>query len=714
MSLRNNITILLILFFFGDINAQQPSIKNLTLPKEPHVQFNDIITYKNDLWFITNTALCKLKNNQIIKVIPIENLSKFVIVDHQFIVYSIYGEFFELKNNKLIPLNFNPILTKKLNNKIINSVEYNDSTFWVSSVVGNGLIKIDLKKETIKNVSAAKDYPYFVFKEKGMLISGNNSSSDKKELAVKFSTPLHIPIAENLNFSKTNIIKLQDETYVFTRQYEVIHFSSKKILNRAFVEKNIEDILQDKTGKIWLALNGGGVISFPDAKFSSSNAVKYFGNKTIISIAEDNNGTVWFGSSGDGVYKLTYPKPIKYDAPKMFSIVNQNSENIKGNLITSTIPKISEKSSKVISVNANQNLLPPAVFINEIKINGINSELLNYYELHHNENNLQINISGVQDDGSELQYKYILEGIDTNWNYSTSTSFYYASLKPGNYTFKAYAMSDKGIWSKTPVVVTFNITPPFYQSIWFILTCVLVVVSIVLLMRYFAYRRKEKQSKRLEEEKRKALVAELHALRSQMNPHFIFNTLSSIQSYITKNNSNDAIYYLSKFSKLMRSTLENTQQQKISLKDEIEMLSLYMDLEKLRLNQKFDYEINVDEKIDVQFDEIPPLLVQPFIENAIWHGISHKKEIGFVKVNFELIDENTLKCTVVDNGIGRKRAKEITAHQNKNKSLGLSITKERLEIINSLKNSKLNVAIADLENEGIPSGTKIELFIPLD
>ena len=291
---------------------------------------------------------------------------------------------------------------------------------------------------------------------------------------------------------------------------------------------------------------------------------------------------------------------------------------------------------------------------------------------------------------------------------------YYSSLLPGNYTFKVFAMSDSGIWSKTPGIVTFSISPPLYTSFWFIFSIIFLIIAVVLTIIFVQTRKKQKRTKLFNEEKRKVLISELHALRSQMNPHFIFNTLSSIQSFITNNSSKDAVHYLSKFSKLMRATLENTQKQKIPIKDEIETLELYMDLEKLRLNNKFEYEININKNIDVQFEEIPPMLIQPYIENAIWHGISHKPTNGTIKLSFDLINESLLKCEIEDDGIGRKKAMELKKVQQKNVSLGMSITKDRLEIINSLKDSALNINIIDLKDDNKAKGTKIEIFIPLD
>ena len=384
----------------------------------------------------------------------------------------------------------------------------------------------------------------------------------------------------------------------------------------------------------------------------------------------------------------------------------------------SDLPSIDE-NSKVLRTDLSKNdTIPPVVFINNIKINGLDTVVLNYYELNHHENTLEINISGVFGGDSELQYKYILEGKDVDWNYTANTNMYYTALQPGNYTFKIVAMSDGGVWSRVPAVITFTITPPFYSSFWFIFSILFLIIAVVLIIVFITFRKAQKRKELFEEDKRKLLISELHALRSQMNPHFIFNTLSSIQSFITKNNSKEAVHYLSKFSKLMRATLENTQKQKIPIKDEIASLELYMDLEKLRLNNKFSYQIIIDESIDVQFEEIPPLLVQPYIENAIWHGISNKEGTGIIKVSFKLENETLLKCEVEDDGVGRKKATEMKSaqfnHQKKNKSLGMSITKDRLEIINSLKGSQLNINIVDLENKGLPTGTKIEIFIPLD
>ncbi len=710
-----NIGVLFFVCFQLFVSAQQPSFENIKAKENPYLQFNDVVEYQQKIWFVTNEGIYQNVNNQLKVITRKENLVKFIKVDKQLFVWSIYGEFYKLKKGKLVPQPFNTLVSKRLRNKIINSVTYSDNSFWISTVIGGGLIKVDQSNEEVKTTELQAAYPYYVSQHGKQLISGNNSTPTKKQLAIDINnTPFYIPLAENLSFSKTNVLKLSDGTFIFTRQYEAIRFNKNKIINRVFVEKNIENVYQSNDGKVWFTLNNGGTICFTDGNFNSSSSIRYLGNKTVISITQDQKGNMWFGTSGNGVYLLKQAIQLTYKSPKIFSTTNTATEEIKGVSILSELPVIDE-NSKILRTDIFKNdSIPPVVFVNSVKINGSDTTTLNYYELHHNENNLEINISGVFGGKSELQYKYILEGKEKEWNYTTNTSMHYTALAPGNYTFKVFAMSDSGVWSKVPAVITFSINPPLYTSFWFIFSIILVSIAIILFVIFVQHRKSQKRKTLFEEEKRKVLISELHALRSQMNPHFIFNTLSSIQSFITKNDSKDAVNYLSKFSKLMRATLENTQKQKIPIKDEIETLELYMELEKLRLNNKFSYHINIDNDIDVQFEEIPPMLLQPYIENAIWHGISHKTSAGIIKINLTLENENLLKCEIEDNGIGRNKAMKMRKEEKQNKSLGMSITKDRLEIINSLKNSKLNINIIDLEENSIPSGTKIELFIPLD
>lgn len=191
-----------------------------------------------------------------------------------------------------------------------------------------------------------------------------------------------------------------------------------------------------------------------------------------------------------------------------------------------------------------------------------------------------------------------------------------------------------------------------------------------------------------------------------MNPHFIFNALNSVNNYIAKSDERSANRYLSEFSSLMRSVLENSEEDFIPLTKELELLKLYIKLEHSRFPEKFDYVVKVEEEADVSAFQIPPMLLQPYIENAIWHGLRYKEEKGFLHVELEQKDRESIIITITDNGIGRKKSAELkTRNQRKQKSKGMGTIKKRIDILNDMYKNKLGVHISDLNEDG--TGTKV-------
>jgi LytS/YehU family sensor histidine kinase len=207
---------------------------------------------------------------------------------------------------------------------------------------------------------------------------------------------------------------------------------------------------------------------------------------------------------------------------------------------------------------------------------------------------------------------------------------------------------------------------------------------------------------------------EMQALRAQMNPHFIFNCLNSINRFILKNESEAASDYLTKFSKLIRLILQNSQSHSVSLEQELEALRLYMDMEMLRFEGKFDYQISLDPDLEIEDLEVPPLVIQPYVENAIWHGLMHKQDKGYLEIGLGR-ENGTLYCQITDDGVGRKRAAELKSKSaSKNKSLGMQITAHRLELINALSDKATTVEVIDLVNSsGEACGTRVVLKIPV-
>ncbi|MBT8308536.1 MAG: histidine kinase, partial [Maribacter sp.] len=205
----------------------------------------------------------------------------------------------------------------------------------------------------------------------------------------------------------------------------------------------------------------------------------------------------------------------------------------------------------------------------------------------------------------------------------------------------------------------------------------------------------------------------LKSLRSQMNPHFIFNALNSVNNYIAKSDERSANRYLSDFSTLMRAVLENSEEDFIPLSKELELLELYVKLEHSRFPEKFDYRINIDKSIDIDSFQIPPMLLQPYIENAIWHGLRYKEEKGNLDVNLEYVDKNSIRIIIEDDGIGRKKSAKLkTQNQKKQKSKGMGNIRKRIAILNDMYKDKVDVHITDLTTDG--KGTRVLFTLKRD
>jgi tetratricopeptide (TPR) repeat protein len=225
---------------------------------------------------------------------------------------------------------------------------------------------------------------------------------------------------------------------------------------------------------------------------------------------------------------------------------------------------------------------------------------------------------------------------------------------------------------------------------------------------------KNEERRRLSELNRKISEMTQANLRQQMNPHFIFNTLNSIQYYMFQHDKLATNIYLTKFSSLMRKVLENSQHTSVPLRDELDALTLYMELECLRFKDKFEYIVTVDEEIDPLMYKVPTMLIQPYVENSICHGLKHIDGKGSVKIDIKM-GKDILICTIEDNGIGREAAsgKEVS-NGNGHNSLGTRITNSRLDLVNSLYGTSLKTVYTDLKNEnGDPAGTRVEIHIPI-
>jgi sensor histidine kinase YesM len=311
----------------------------------------------------------------------------------------------------------------------------------------------------------------------------------------------------------------------------------------------------------------------------------------------------------------------------------------------------------------------------------------------------------------------MLENYDEEWNNRDAGRRVaeYTRVSPGTYVFKLMGSNNDGVWNPEPTSLHINILPPWWDTIIFRIIFGALIFAMLWTFIYWRIRtikRKHEVEKRVLAIEKELFDIQQKALQLQMNPHFIFNSLNAIQSFVISNDTDKAIHYLSKFSQLMRLILSNSRETSIPVKDELKAITHYMDIERLRFDNKFEYDIEVDPEIDQEFMEIPPMIIQPFVENAILHGLIHSEEPGHILIKLKL-EKNFIFCSIEDNGIGRKKAQEIKdASGIKKQSRGMLITRERLEILNKQNKDKFAVNILDLEDDkGIPTGTRVEINI---
>ena len=450
----------------------------------------------------------------------------------------------------------------------------------------------------------------------------------------------------------------------------IIDVRSKKALHinedNGLINNAVYGIIYQGDGKIWLSTNNGVVLyNLYLNTFTNFKPVHYLQNTEFNEGAFERsaNGYYYFGGvSGFNYFK---PEAIVYDtlAPKL------RITDIRGDY------QISENGT--------------------INLSFINSRLeLDFMALYY------VNPQGVQ-------YKYKLEGYDHDWVVPLhSNTASYPRLSPGTYTFTVVAQDEFGKWVSTSDELKVYVKPPFWQMWWFILLLIGVVAGAVFLL--FRYRTRE-----IEKAYKHQLVdSELRALRSQMNPHFIFNSLNSIQYFILKKQPQEAYTYLSKFASLMRKILQNSRLKYISIKDEVEWLELYLEMEKLRMDNNLEYTIDYEGVEDIEGTYIPTMLIQPYVENGIIHGLLSKENDRQIAIKFTK-KEDHIVCIVHDNGIGRDAARVLNEKRTrKHDSAGMALTKTRLKILSEGKGD-FDVQIEDLSEEGLPIGTKVTILIPL-
>lgn len=569
--------------------------------------------------------------------------------------YNDYYSITELKNKKLLlGANFGKIFEKNGNSfivykdKLLPSAEikdiYEDEKGWLWLASGyQGVVLIrdnntehfttenGLHDNALSQFVKTSNGKLFVVGDAGMsevIISGKTVSFKKYyyppniSQSAKFSSGIAAPDGSVWMGGEEGIVCLQNDT---------LH---KFSLNGNYTAVNY--LLKDNKENVWIATAGGGILQGVFNKSNKLEIVKQFtegdGLNTMhyLSLLADSNNNIWAASSrgitvieqaGKGKSSI-----LNFDESDGFIKAGYSTARLhqdsQGNIwAATTLGVTSFKPYKLLAQFSS-----PLIYITMVRGTKTNQVIKNFSDDHgkfsYNNNSFNFSFTALDYANPEgMRYYYKLDGVDTNWtNGESLRSISYENLSPGKYTFHVKALNRKGRWSEKNAVYYFVVNTPFWQTWWFRLLTALIVIALAA----YYFRRRVSIIETKAAIKQQMTELEVKALRAQMNPHFIFNAMNSIQQFTLNNDIDNANRYISRFSTLLRKVLHTSQQKLISLEEEIEQLNLYLEIEQLRLGDSFQYHLEVEDDIETEAVKIPGMLIQPFVENALKHGLSPK------------------------------------------------------------------------------------------
>jgi len=739
------------LFSFGEtlysFDQNKSVIKVIELPKNQEI-LHCSWEIKNKIWLCTRDGLYQIENGKIknhyLKGIPVS----YIIKDFE-------GSYWvtTLKNGIIHIPSFD-VKIDKLGNPDrvkLNSIEINNKKeIWLGGENNDYYIKkadqpaftkhllFDAERmDKIPNIRFFNSDTYVIGKLNVKKISANGKE-------------------QNLKFSANDILIKGDQTYVgYTYTYNI---PTKKILDlfpgyrdqKTFMDKRTNVFCNGVEDAFWIGSNSGLY------SFSKKDSIINWGeiHKNLETIIEDvyydsSTNTTLVASASKGLIVILNNKikhliskksglnsntcnAIKKVAPNYYLVgtnyglnsieLNNNSYQVKNlnsilgiqnikvwdlDFLENKVYLATENGLLYFNLNKinNPNVKP---LCNILEFKAKNKIINNNAVIEFKNRDISILFSGVSYiNKGNLSYFYKLNNDD--WTSSSESKINFKSLASGKYTFSVYCVDANGIKSEVKSI-NFEIATPFWQKWWFI--TLLIFAAALLISGFIKYRLKiqkgkfEKEKAQIQLEKQ-LVELEQKALRMQMNPHFIFNALNTIKGYYTEGNLVQASSYISKFSKLLRKLLES-EEQTTTLKNEIEMLQLYIEITQIRYEDKFDFSFQIDKNLNPENVLIPNLLLQPFVENAIIHGLSPKTEKGNLKIEFK-IENAFLVCLVDDDGIGRKKAETMNVNKE-HESKALAITTERLNLFDS----KSGLEIIDKYTlEGNSLGTQVIIKLPI-
>jgi hypothetical protein len=609
---------------------------------------------------------------------------------NRFAAYSRIGiiKVIDLNTNELLEFDLFPGNLKQAENKSTRRIYYDDNVIWVACAYG--LRKLDLRNNELKN------YPF----DPDLQIGGL-WTKDKN---------LFWTIVQNPNQVDELIIGGQLGIYFFNKQ-------TNKFTKREATEKGVLNLFTSNGNKLfgWQWENGlftydfdAEKVEYLKQKEESKYLTTYEYNDSCLIMIDDKKGFTWLNRN---TMERVHPDDSKvYFETTGHGLSNLSFTDSRGNFWLSSQTNIFKiHPSKIDSSIA------PKIAVTKLKSEDFEKRLIYDYkqiDLPISNSNIDINFAAVNPLlPADIKYAYRLN--NSKWiQLGKSRSLRLNNLSNGNYNLEIKANNPKTFGSIEQEVLNFSVNIPFHQRAIFL--PLLFGLGLLILGSFaFLYIKQLKSANQLNKAQFQMAELELHALRSQMNPHFMFNSLNSIKYFILQSKPETAAEYLSDFAHLIRMILQHSRKSNITLSEELEVLELYIELEQLRFGEAFEFSKIIDPSVELEFVKIPPMLLQPYVENAIWHGLNHSKSKGSLILEIRKTDDFIL-CIIDDNGIGRTKSASLKSlNATKYKSMGMGITQNRIDLINKLNQMGIAVEIIDKKDQdGSALGTKVVLKIP--
>lgn len=590
-------------------------------------------------------------------------------------------------------------LINKTGTRSINVMEKLPNEDWL--IVDNGKIRavnthsgkaIDIFDASLKGIAFIDDKHFFLGTNKGVFHVNKNQSQFTVTTIPELSSRVYL-----IQYDKENqMLYVANSEGLFS--YQKGELQELKIEGKSLFVNGMAIDGQ----KLYISTKDIGITLIQNGKIISSQPYFYNQHKLNFKKIKVNQSNL-IAETSDGFYQIELKGNKIIALHYIYGFYNNriiDFDVLDNQLWVS-------HSGGIQNINLNYKLKvikKPLLRIESIQVNNKEMTEKDLLNLSHNQNKIRFYFSSnnIRSKGI-FQYQYRLLGSDTTWqvNDFNQNTVDFNSLSAGKYTFQI-RLENQGAFSQIKEI-KFNILPAFYFRWWFISGAFIAFLILTYLVIRWQLKRQRKKLQRINE----LNSSKLTAIKSQMNPHFIFNSLNSIQDLILKGDVEHSYSYISAFSNMVRATLSNSEKEFIAIEQEIQLLELYLSLEKLRFKNDFEYEMIYDKNMDIL---IPPMLIQPFIENALVHGLLHKKGTKKISIRFQL--NEVFECIVEDNGIGRKAAHAIQSRQQRHESFSSKAIKKRFEILSHVYNGIFGFEYEDLETDGQNAGTRVTLKMP--